>query len=107
MAQKRFRIREPFCGISHLIGAILAVIGLIVLLALAHGKPGLTLGFAIYGTSLILLYAASALYHSLPVSERHLEGLMRFDHSAIFLLIAGTYTPVCLILLRGALGRNL
>jgi hemolysin III len=74
---------------------------------LARGKPLHTVGFAIYGVSLILLYSASALYHSLPVSERHLDSLQRLDHSAIFLLIAGTYAPVCLVLLRGAWGWSL
>src|SRR5262245_18640032 len=107
MERKRPRIREPFSGISHGVGALLAVAGLIALLVLARGKPWHALGYAIYGASLILLYTASALYHLLPVSPRHLERLMRFDHSAIFVLIAGTYAPVCLVLLRGAWGWSL
>src|SRR5581483_3297728 len=107
MEPRRFWVREPFSGISHLVGAILSVVGFMALLILARGKPLHTVGFAIYGVSLILLYSASALYHSLPVSERHLDGLQRLDHSAIFLLIAGTYAPVCLVLLRGAWGWSL
>lgn len=106
-SSRRIRLREPFSGISHGVGALLAVAGLVALLILARGKPWHTLSFAIYGGSLILLYSASALYHLLPVSTRNLARLMRFDHSAIFLLIAGTYAPVCLVLLRGAWGWSL
>jgi hemolysin III len=107
MAQKRIWIREPFSGISHLVGAILSFVGMIALLTLAQGRLWHTLGFAIFGVSLILLYSASALYHSLPVSERHLTRLMHFDHSAIFLLIAGTYAPVCLVGMRDRWGWSL
>lgn len=106
-ASKRFWPREPFSGLSHLGGAVMSVLGLIVLLVLSRGKPWHTLGFAIYGGSLIVLYLASGLYHSLHVSERHLNRLMRFDHSAIFLLIAGTYAPLCLVPLRSGWGLSL
>ena len=78
-----------------------------VLLSLSRGHPWHIVIFAIYGVSLVLLYTASALYHSLRVSPRSADRLMRFDHSAIYLLIAGTYTPVCLITLRGPLGWSL
>jgi hemolysin III len=64
-------------------------------------------GFAVYGTSLLFLYAASALYHGLPVAPRGEDFLRRLDHAAIFVLIAGTYTPVCLVTLRGAWGWSL
>jgi hemolysin III len=100
-------IREPFSGISHLIGVVLSVVGLITLLILAHGRPWHSLGYAIFGASLIVLYSASTLYHSLHVSERGLVALQRFDHSAIFLLIAGTYAPVCLVVLRSGWGLPL
>jgi hemolysin III len=88
-------------------GAILAVAGLIVLLILARGRPWHTVGFAVYGASLVLLYTASAVYHSVHASEKGAEWLMRLDHIAIYLLIAGTYTPVCLTFLRGAWGWTL
>lgn len=97
------RIREPVNGVSHLIGLLLAAAGTILLLRLARG-PGQLLAFAIYGGTLILLYSASTLYHSLPLSERPLRALRTLDHIAIYFLIAGTYTPVALVTLNGKLG---
>lgn len=97
------RIREPVNGVSHLIGLLLAAAGTILLLRLARG-PGQLLAFAIYGATLILLYSASTLYHSLPLSERPLRALRTLDHIAIYFLIAGTYTPVALVTLNGKLG---
>lgn len=97
------RIREPVNGLSHLIGLLLAAAGTILLLRLARG-PGQLLAFAIYGATLILLYSASTLYHSLPLSERPLRALRTLDHIAIYFLIAGTYTPVALVTLNGKLG---
>ena len=104
---RRFWIREPFCGLSHGIGAALSVAALVVLLVLAHGKLWQTISFAVFGVSLIVLYTASTLYHSLWVKPKQILALMRFDHVAIFLLIAGTYAPVCLVSLRGAWGWSL
>ena len=66
-APRRFFLREPFCGLSHGLGALLSVAALVVLLVLAHGRPWHTVAFAIYGVSLIALYTASTLYHSLWV----------------------------------------
>ncbi len=81
--------------------------GLAVLLLLARGHPLKTVAFGIYSVSMVLLYTASALYHSLRVGPRAEDVLMRLDHSAIYLLIAGTYTPICLLALRGAWGWSL
>ncbi|HEY3284222.1 MAG TPA: hemolysin III family protein [Armatimonadota bacterium] len=106
-APRRRWPREPFCAVSHGLGAILSAGGLLLLLWQARGNPWHVTSFALYGTSLIFLYGASALYHSLHTSERGAEVLMRLDHSAIYLLIAGTYAPVCLIALRGAWGWSL
>jgi hemolysin III len=103
----KFRIREPFNGLSHLCGAVLAIAALVVLVCLAHGEPWHLSGFAIYGAALILLYLASGLYHSLPVSERGVQRLRTFDRVGIYLLIAGTYTPLCLVPLRGGWGWSL
>ncbi len=97
------RIREPVNGVSHLIGLLLAAAGTILLLRLAR-QPAELVAFAVYGTSLILLYGASTLYHTLPLSERPLRALRTLDHIAIYFLIAGTYTPVALITLDGRLG---
>jgi hemolysin III len=103
----RLRLREPFNGVSHLIGAFLGVAALVVLVYLARGKPWHLSAFAVYGTTLILLYLASGLYHSLPVSERGIQRLRIFDRVGIYLLIAGTYTPLCLVPLRGGWGWSL
>ena len=94
-------LREPVNSLTHFAGAVLSVVGLSVLLILSNGEPWRTTSFAIYGASLVLLYSASTLYHSLKVGERGLRALKRFDHIAIFALIAGTYTPVALVTLQG------
>ena len=85
----------------------MAVVGLVVLLILSHGKPWHTLSFVIYGATLITLYLASGLYHSLHLSDERVEMMKRFDHVGIYLLIAGTYTPVCMVALRGPLGYSI
>jgi hemolysin III len=103
----RLKLREPFCGVSHLVGALLGIAALVVLVSLVPGKPWHLSGFAVYGASLILLYLASTLYHSLPVNERGIEWLRRLDRIGIYLLIAGTYTPICLVPLRGGWGWSL
>lgn len=104
---KRTFLREPFCGISHLIGAVLSVVGLVALVVLARGRPLETVAYAIYGASLILLYSASTLYHTLNLSDHGVARLRRLDYIGIFLLIAGTYTPVCLVALNGWVGWTL
>jgi len=104
---RRFRIKDPFCGVSHGIGALLAVAGMVVLIVLARGKPWQITSFAIYGATLILLYVASALYHSLPVGPRAESALFSLDRAAIYALIAGTYTPLCLVVLPAGWGWSL
>ncbi len=102
-------IREPVNGISHLAGALASVAGLTVLLVLSAGDARRTTSFAVYGATLVLLYTASALYHSLPVGPRARRLLQRLDHAAVFALIAGTYTPIALVTLarHAALGWTL
>jgi hemolysin III len=87
-------IREPINSLTHGAGAVLAIVFTIVLSVLA-ARAGLNwLVFTIFGLSMVLAFAASALYHGLRVSD-HLEfRLKQFDHSAIYVLIAGTYTPI-------------
>ncbi|MGO8672040.1 MAG: PAQR family membrane homeostasis protein TrhA [Capsulimonadaceae bacterium] len=102
-ARRRRGISEPFSAISHMVGAALSIAALVVLVVLAHGRPWQVVSFAIYGSTLILLYTASALHHSI----RHVEGLERLDHAMIYLLIAGSYTPICLIILRGGWGWSI
>lgn len=98
------RIKEPFCGLSHGLGALLSVAALGTLLWLADGRVWNTTAAVIYGATLIALYAASATYHSLRSTPRVEALLQRLDHSAIFLLIAGSYTPICLLALGGERG---
>ena len=98
---------ERFNGISHLIGAALALAGLVVLVAFAslQGDPWKITSFSIYGASLFLLYTLSTLYHSLRGRAKDI--FRKLDHIAIYLLIAGTYTPLALVTLRGAWGWSL
>ena len=98
---------ERLNSISHLVGAALAAVGLIVLVVVAarQGDPWKIVSFSIYGATLVLLYVFSTLYHSVPGNAK---GFFRkLDHNAIYLLIAGTYTPFVLIPLRGAWGWSL
>jgi len=96
-------------GISHGLGAILAVVGLALLTqsALAYGNAWHIWSFSVFGVSLVLLYAASASYHLIPARERTHLWLRRIDHMMVFVLIAGTYTPLCLVALRGVWGWTL
>jgi hemolysin III len=97
------RPREPVNAISHLVGLVLAAIGTVVLLRLADTATE-RVAFSVYGASLVLLYAASTVYHSLHLSAPRLRRLRTLDHIAIYFLIAGTYTPVALVTLHGSWG---
>ena len=100
---------EEFANtITHGIGLVFSIIGFVVLLVLAllRGGPWQTAGCAIYGATLVSLYAASTFYHGV-LSPRLKRALLIFDHCAIYLLIAGTYTPFLLVNLRGPWGWSL
>src|SRR3569833_1812389 len=103
VARRQRGISEPFSAISHMVGAGLSIAALVVLVVLAHGRPWHVVSFAIYGATLIALYTASSLHHSI----RHVKGLERLDHSMIFLLIAGSYTPICFLVLKGGRGWSI
>jgi hemolysin III len=94
-------LREPVNGLTHLITAGAALVGLIVLLVIGWGQPGKLISLMIYGISLTLLFLASGIYHSVKADPNVLLKLRKFDHSAIYLLIAGTYTPICFNMLEG------
>jgi len=98
---------ERFNGYTHLGGALLAAAGASVLVVLASlkGDPWRITAFAVYGATLVTLYAASTLYHS--TRGRAKAVLRKVDHSAIYLLIAGTYTPFTLVTLNGPWGWTL
>ena len=98
---------ERLNSYSHLLGAVLAAAGAIVLIVLAaeQGNPWKIVSFSVYGAMLLSLYLFSALYHSLR--GRAKDVFRKLDHYAIYLLIAGTYTPFTLVTLRGAWGWSL
>ena len=98
---------ELFNSISHLIGAALALAGLVVLVIMAanQGDPWKIVSFSLYGAALLSLYTFSTLYHS--VKGRAKKVLRKFDHFSIYILIAGTYTPFTLITLRGTWGWSI
>lgn len=98
---------ERFNSISHLFGAVLAAIGatLLIVLAARLGDPWKIVSFSVYGAMLLTLYVGSTLYHSMR--GRAKDVLRKFDHCAIYLLIAGSYTPFVLVTLRGAWGWSL
>jgi len=104
----RHSIEELANTITHGIGLVFSIIGFVVLLVLAllRGGPWQTAGCAIYGATLVSLYAASTFYHAV-LSPRLKRALLIFDHCAIYLLIAGTYTPFLLVNLRGPWGWSL
>jgi hemolysin III len=95
------RLREPISGLTHLAGVLLSLVALAVLLTKAAGRVDQIVAFGIFGLSLVALYSASALYHLLPVSASAIARLRRLDHMTIFILIAGTYTPICVLALEG------
>ncbi|BAV33714.1 hemolysin III [Sulfuricaulis limicola] len=95
---------ERFNGISHMIGAALALAGAVVLVVLAAQDGGARriTAFSVYGATLFLLYLVSTLYHSLPGRAKNIFRVL--DHQAIYLLIAGSYTPFTLVTLDGTVG---
>lgn len=102
------KTNEHFNSVTHLIGTILAIPALVVLVVFAslQGNPWKIVSFSIYGTTLFLLYFFSTIYHA----KRHgrvKQFLQKLDHIAIYLLIAGTYTPFMLVVLRGPWGWSL
>ena len=100
-------IRDPFPSLSHAAGAVFSGVALNYLLVSAGDNLCAQISGAIFGTTLILLYLASALAHGVTGSPRLERFLEDCDHAAIFLLIAGTYTPVCLLMIPGNLGLAL
>ena len=100
-------LREPVNGFTHMAGAILSFIGLLamVIKATLYNPSATTISSVIvFGISLILLYSASATYHLVISSDKVINFLRRLDHAMIFILIAGSYTPFCLIALNGPTG---
>ena len=100
------KFKYPFRSAINIVCAFLSIVGLVILVyrSATEGTVWHIVSFSIYGTSLVALWVVSALYHSLNAANKVLEQL---DHSMIYFLIAGTYTPICLIVLRGGWGWSL
>jgi hemolysin III len=96
------RMQNPVRGFLHGAAAIASVIGLAVLLGANPGGVSVTVSLTVYAGSLITMFAISSLYHSIPWSERWKARMRRLDHSAIFLVVAGTFTPIAVVALDGA-----
>lgn len=105
MEQKR-HIKEPGSAITHFIGMLMAIFAAVPLLIKAAHEPSriYIISLTIYAASLILLYAASTTYHTFDISAKVNTVLKKIDHMIISVLIAGSYTPVCLIVLKGKTG---
>ena len=102
----RFTVKDPMSALTHFIGFLAVIPVFICLLDTAENKLQLA-GFIVFGISLLLLYGASTIYHTLKLSAKKTAFLRRVDHMMIFVLIAGTYTPVCLVTLAGKWGTIL
>jgi hemolysin III len=90
-------------------GALASLVGLTLLVVVAALNAGVwhLISFSVFGSTLVLLYTSSALYHALNLSEKGILRMRRMDHIMIFMLIAGTYTPLCLVPLRGPWGWSM
>jgi hemolysin III len=101
--------REPVNAVTHMAGALASIVGLTLMVVFAsiRGDAWHVVSFAVFGTTMILMYTASFLYHGLKISEDALLVFRRIDHIMIFMLIAGSYTPICLVPLRGPWGWSI
>lgn len=101
--------RDPASAISHLLGFVLAVVGTVFLIIQGNRSDGLVYAwsFGIFGLTMTLLYLASASYHWFNLNERGNLILRKLDHAMIYVLIAGSYTPLCIIVLKGIWGTSM
>jgi hemolysin III len=107
--QEKTQIRESMSGLTHFIGAILSTVGL-TLLIMETARPLRPWHFAtfmVFGLSMIALYTASTMFHWLPLSKEWILKLRKLDHIMIFIFMAATYTPFCLIPFRGVFGWSI
>lgn len=105
----RHKLKDPGSAITHFIGMMMAIFAATPLIIKATHEPGKIhlISLTIFIVSMIALYTASTVYHSLDLSERANRILRKTDHMMIFVLIAGTYTPICLVVLGGTTGKML
>ena len=102
----KFQVKDPMSALTHFIGFLAVIPVGICLMEQAETKLQMA-GFVVFSISLLLLYGASTVYHTLKLSAEKTALLRRIDHMMIFILIAGTYTPVCLVTLAGKFGTIL
>lgn len=107
--QTTSKIKDPGSAITHFIGMLMAIFAALPLLIKSVNSPDSThiISLSIFILSMILLYAASTVYHTFDVSDRVNRILRKVDHAMIFILIAGSYTPICTIALKGRVGYSL
>lgn len=100
------KVRDLVSGLTHCIGAALSLVGLVLLIVFSaiYGNAYHVVSFTIFGVGLFLLYLFSTLYHWLNISEKGIIVFRKFDHIMIYILIAASYTPICLVPLRGPWG---
>lgn len=103
------KLRDPISGLTHFIGIVFAIIGFVFLMVKVTDpvKPWHIGTFIVFNTAMVLVYLFSTLYHWLPLSSKGVQRLRRADHIMIFIMIAATYTPICLIPLRNSIGWGL
>lgn len=103
---KHFKLKDPGSAITHFIGMMMAMFAATPLILRAMRAPDTVhvISLSIFIVSMILLYATSTTYHTFDLSERTNKILKKLDHCMIFVLIAGSYTPICLIVLHGRTG---
>jgi hemolysin III len=92
----RIKLRDPVSGLTHLGAALVALAGLVFLLVVGAGPGVKRASLLVYGAALVAMFTASSVYHLVVAGPRVIQWLRKLDHAAIYLLIAGTYTPVCL-----------
>ena len=109
ISNKDHHLKDPGSAITHFIGMMMAIFSAVPLLirALQHPEKVYVISLAVFIVSMILLYLASTVYHSFDISAHTNKILRKIDHMMIFILIAGTYTPVCLLVLKPDMGRLL
>ena len=98
------KLREPFAAASHLFGAVAGVVGAIYLVWCSDGSSASVVTLLVYSLALIGLFLISGLFHGLHCSDAMISKLERLDYAAIYLFIAGTYTPVCIFVITGKFG---
>lgn len=105
----KLKVKDPGSALTHFIGMLLALFAATPLLLKAARTPGYShvLALAIFIISMILLYTASTIYHTLDISPKVNQTLRKIDHMMIFILIAGTYTPVCMVVLGDKTGWSM